>query len=216
MARQLKPVFQTRRLTVRLAAAADQALFEALWTDPRVMALVGFPHGLPLTRDDIAARLAVQRDTEFEQLLVVELKASGQAIGEAWLARPDAAGVVEPDVKLRPSFWGHRYGLEVWRALIAYQFTHTDCATVQATPNVANHASIKMQEAVGARPVGEGVYLFPDALAEHTTPVQHIVYQLSRADWERSQTLPARRGGVAPAGPTHQPDDARKPAEKGQ
>lgn len=98
---------------------------------------MGFPRGLRITRNELQERLSKQGGCEFEQLLVVELKATDQAIGECKLSDPDGEGIVEPDIKLLPEFWGQKYGVEVWSELVAYQFTHTDCAAVQTTPNVA-------------------------------------------------------------------------------
>lgn len=173
-------IFETKRLSVRTATVEDIDLFYALWTNPRVMKNVGFPHGLNIARNDLKERLSKQGGSEFEQLLVVELKATGQAIGECKLSKPDEEGIAEPDIKLLPEFWGHRYGVEVWRELVAYQFTHTDCHIVQATPNVENIASIKMQEAVGGRRVGEDVYQFPESMRDYTTPVHHYIYRVYR------------------------------------
>ncbi len=177
-------VFETVRLIVRLATAEDVDLFYALWTNPQVMQNVGFPYGLRLEHSDLEERLAKQGQSEFEHLLVVELKATGEAIGECWLSGPNEQGIAEPDVKLLPEFWGHKYGVEVWQALVDYEFTHTACEAVQATPNVDNLGSIKMQEAVGAVRVGEDVYHFPEAMRKTTQPVHHYIYRLSRADWE--------------------------------
>lgn len=182
-------IFATARLAVRKATEADTDLFEALWRDPRVMRHVGFPHGLPITRAEIAAQLAGQaaQDGEFDCRLVVMLRAGGAPIGECKLGAPDAQGIAHTDVKLLPQFWGHRYGVEVKRGLLDYLFRHTDCTAVSATPNVNNVASIKMQVAVGGAPVSEGVFEFPPALRDTTTPVRHIVYHVSRATWEKQQ-----------------------------
>lgn len=178
-------VFKTERLIVKTATMDDVDLFYALWTDPRVMTNVGFPHGLRITRDELEEKLSKQGESVFERLLVIELKATGQTIGECYLRRPNDQGIAEPDVKLLPAFWGHKYGTEVWRELVAYQFTHTDCEVVQGTPNVDNVASIKMQESVGAVRVGEDVYQFPESMGDYTTPVHHYVYQVHRADWQQ-------------------------------
>jgi hypothetical protein len=48
---------------------------------------------------------------------------------------------------------------------------------------VANIASIKMQEAVGAVRVGEDTFHFPEAKAAYTTPVHHYIYHVTRAIW---------------------------------
>ena len=181
------PVFETERLVVRIAAGEDVDLFYALWTDPLVMKNVGFPHGLRLARGELEERLSQQGESEFGQLLVVELKATGQAIGECWLSWPDEGGITEPDVKLLPEFWGHRYGIEVWRALVDYEFTHTACDFVHGTPNVDNTASIKMQEAAGGVRIGEDVGQFPESMRDDTVPVHYFIYRVRRTDWERNR-----------------------------
>ena len=178
-------ILETERLRVRIATVGDIDLFYALWTNPQVMKHVGFPHGLRITRSELEERLSKQGPSEFDRLLVVELKATGQAIGEGKLGTPDEESLAEPDVKLLPEFWGRKCGVEAWRALIKYQFTHTECDAVQGTPNTENIASIKMQEATGAMRVGEGVYQFPKSMREYTTPVHYYVYRLHRTDWER-------------------------------
>jgi len=180
-------VLETERLVVRTATVEDADLFYALWTDPRVMKHVGFPQGLRITEGELGERLSKQKGSEFERLLVVELKSTGQAIGECKLGHPDEEGIAGPDLKLLPEFWGHKYGAEAWRELVAYQFTHTDCKAVQATPNVDNIASIKMQEAAGAVRVGEAVYQFPESMRDYTTPVHHYFYRVDRADWEQNR-----------------------------
>ena len=178
-------IFETERLVVRAATVEDVDLYYALWTDARVMVHVGFPQGLRITRSRLEEILSAQEGSEFQRLLVVELKATGQAIGECKLDYPNEEGLAGPDCKLLPEFWGHKYGAEVWRALVAYQFAHTDCIAVEATPNVDNIASIKMQEGAGAVRVGEGVYEFPESMRDYTTLVHHYFYRLDRADWER-------------------------------
>jgi RimJ/RimL family protein N-acetyltransferase len=185
-----RTVFETERLIVRLSTVDDVGLFYALWTSPQVMKHVGFPQGLPTTRSEIEESLSKPGETEFERLLVVELKATGQAIGECALSCPDEEGIAEPDIKLLPEFWGHRYGAEAWRGLVAYQFAHTDCDAVQTTPNVDNIASIKMQEAVGAVRIGEDVYGFPESMRDYTAPVHHFIYRVYRKDWRPNQIDP--------------------------
>jgi ribosomal-protein-alanine N-acetyltransferase len=178
------PVFETERLGVRIATGEDVDLVYALWTDPRVMRHVGFPQGLRVTRQEVEERLANQGPSPFEQVLVVELKATGEAVGACKVGSPDEDGVAEPDIKLLPEFWGRKYGVEGWRALVAYEFTHTDCEAVHGTPNVENVASIKMQEAAGGVRIDEGVCEFPESMRDYTTPVHYYIYRVSRADWE--------------------------------
>jgi len=182
-------VFETERLIVRTATVEDADLVCELWTDPRVMAYVGFPQGLKITREEIKAQIQRPSESEFDRLLIVELKLTGQAIGQCLMHLPDEVGIAETDIKLLPAFWGYRYGVEVKRGLVAYLFTHTSCVGVGASPNVQNLASIKMQEAVGGVRVGEAVYEFPESMREYTTPVHHYIYHVYRSDWESRQNL---------------------------
>lgn len=185
-------VFDTERLVIRTATERDVGLLYELWTDPRVMAHVGFPHGLRITRQEIKARLQRPFESEFEQVLVIELKATGEAVGQCGMHAPDEEGIAATDIKLLPAFWGHKYGLEAKRGLVSHLFAHTRCTAVQATPNVHNVGSIKMQEAVGGVRVGEQVYEFPEAMRDYTTPVHHYIYHVYRTNWEQDQ--PDRTG----------------------
>jgi RimJ/RimL family protein N-acetyltransferase len=174
------PVFETTRLWVRPAVPADAEMFAALWNNPHVMANVGFPHGLELSLVQITAQLAAGLEQNIHQRrLVVVHKNSGELIGECHLGQVDENGLAETDVKLLPEFWGHSYGVEIKQGLLDYLFTHTPCQVVQATPNVHNTASIRMQEAVG----GERVFEFPAHLQARTTPVHAYVYHVRRAVW---------------------------------
>ena len=176
-------VFETDRLIVRTAAEEDVGIFFALWTNPQVMANVGFPDGLPITCEDVREKIEKQGDSEFGQLLVVVLKATGQVLGECKMHRPNEEGIARTDVKLLPAFWGNRYGVEVKKALLSHLFTHTDCDAVEASPNVDNIAFIKMQEAVGGVRIDEAVYEFPEEMRDYTTPVHHYIYRVERRNW---------------------------------
>ena len=152
------------------------------------MTNVGFPQGLRITREEIAANLEKQDPAQvFDRYLMVELQATGEVIGECKLGSPDAEGIAETDVKLFPQFWGHKYGVEIKRGLVDYLFRHTDCTAVQASPNVNNVASIRMQEAVGGVRVGEELYEFPAEMQDYTVPVHAYIYRVYRQDWLKTR-----------------------------
>ena len=69
------------------------------------------------------------------------------------------------------------------RGLVDYLFTHTRCSAVEATPNVENSASIKMQEAVGGVCVGEDTFQVPESRKGYAIPVHHYIYRVYREDW---------------------------------
>ena len=180
-------IFETPRLSIHLATIDDASLIHTLWTDGRVMRNVGFPKGMPMTLEDVCADIQGRDANEFSQLLVVRLKRTGEAIGQCKMRLPDEHGISETDVKLLPTYWGHRFGVEIKRGLVDYLFTHTDCDAVDATPNVSNQASIKMQEAVGGVKIDEGTYEFPEAMREFTTPVHYVTYRVYRQAWQQSR-----------------------------
>jgi RimJ/RimL family protein N-acetyltransferase len=175
-----EPVFETERLYVVLSDETDAGFFYLLWTNPRVMVNVGFPHGLKVTLSEIADQLQDQGSRILDSRLLVFLKSTGQAIGECKLGAPDEKGISTTDVKLLPQFWGNKYGVEIKKALVDYLFHRTACQIVEATPNVKNVASIKMQEAVGGVRVGEGVFDVPESRCDYQQPVHHYVYHVYR------------------------------------
>lgn len=181
-------IFETKRLIVRKAILSDNDinLFFSLWTNPDVMKFVGFPKGLNITKEEICKIIREQKNSEYDNKLVIELKDDRQLIGECKLGFPDENGISETDVKILPQFWGKGYGTETKKGLIDYLFTHTDCKGVKATPNKLNIASQKMQSRVGGKKVGEGIYRFPEYMREYTVDVEYYVYIVSRRDWEES------------------------------
>jgi len=181
-------LFDTIRLVIRTAAEKDAQFLYALWTNPRVMKNVGYPQGLRISQEEILQSIQQQDPaSEYDKYLLVNRRSDGEKIGECKLGSPDGKGVAHTDVKLWPAFWGHKYGLELKQGLVDYLFEHTDCTAVEATPNVDNIASIKMQEAVGGVRIGQGVFTFPESMQSYTTPVPHYIYRLFRADWERGR-----------------------------
>jgi RimJ/RimL family protein N-acetyltransferase len=186
-------VFTTDRLLIRTAEPADTDVYYDLWTDPRVMANVGFPEGLRITRQEIRERLSKPQDGEvLDRLLVAEVEATGEVIGECMLHRPGDDGIASTDVKLLPRFQGMGYGTEIKRGLLDYLFTETDCIAVEASPNRDNTASVRMQEAVGGQFVREETYRFPDEMKEFTRPVHCLIYRVTRETWSRGKSAPAR------------------------
>jgi RimJ/RimL family protein N-acetyltransferase len=175
--------FCTPRLEVREATADDVEFIVSLWRDPRVMNYVGFPSGIPTAADDVPRR--IRCGAGLTALLIAESRETGEAIGQCLLGALGPAGISEPDIKLAPAYWGQGYGRELWAALIDQLFLRSSCFIVRGTPNVANAASIRMQEAAGMKRVGEGISEFPASMRAFTTPVSYAVYEITRGEWQR-------------------------------
>ncbi len=179
-------VFQTKRLRIRCAQPVDRDVdfLWTLWTNPQVMAQVGFPQGLRITKEEVRLQLTQPQESIWGAKLLAELKSTGEIVGECYLGAPDGEGIAETDVKLAPAFWGQHYGVEIKRGLLDYLFEHTDCRAVQATPNVGNIPSIKMQEAVGGRREGECFFDVPVESLGYRMPVYAYIYRVYREDWD--------------------------------
>lgn len=147
------------------------------------MHFVGYPYGLSITISDILARLKTQNGKIFGELLVITKRENGVAIGECWLGKDSKEKILEPDVKLFPEYWGNKFGIEVWRGLVEYIFSHSQCQIIQGTPNIGNIASIRMQESVGATRISQGKYYFSDTNKENTTPINYYLYQLTKQQY---------------------------------
>jgi RimJ/RimL family protein N-acetyltransferase len=174
--------FETPQLIVRVATSGDASFIVLLWSDPRVVRHVGFPRGIPTAAEDVPRR--IERGKGLDALLIAELRASREPIGQCMLGTPDACGTSEPDIKLHPSFWGRGYGRELWAALIDQLFRHSPCAMVRGTPNIENTASVRMQESAGMRRVGGGTFEFPDSMKPFTEPVPYALYEITREEWD--------------------------------
>lgn len=176
-------IFTTEHLIIRTATLDDADFLFSLWTNPAVMTNVGFPQGLRTSREKVAAQITSKEKPPFNQVLMVALQKTGKIIGQCKMTLPNEEGISTTDVKLHPDHWGHKYGVEIKRSLVDYLFRKTDCIAVEATPNKANLASIKMQEAVGGIRVGEAVYKFPEEMHAYTQSIHHYIYRVYRESW---------------------------------
>jgi RimJ/RimL family protein N-acetyltransferase len=62
--------------------------------------------------------------------------------------------------------------------LLDYLFRHTFCVAVEATLNVENTPSIKLQEAVGGVHMDESTFQVPESMQNIMIPVHHYIYRL--------------------------------------
>ena len=152
-------IFETERLIIRRATTSniDVELFHSLWNNPTVMRLVGFPEGLKIEMDEIRDGIAKQDDSEYDKKLIVQLKSTGELIGECK------------------------------RGLVDYLFTHTACQGVKGTPNKMNIASQKMQQSVGAVKIDEGTFKAPPNSQLPRIDVPYYTYIVYRKDWEKAE-----------------------------
>ncbi|MFC1745853.1 GNAT family N-acetyltransferase [Candidatus Riflebacteria bacterium] len=183
-------VFNTKRLSIRtpLPVKKDIELFFSIWRNPKIMKKMGFPHGLQITWEEIREQITKANSVKqiFNRPLIVEKEGDKKIIiGECFLGWPDKSGVSETDVKILPEFWGNKFGQEIKKGLLFYLFENYPCVAVKATPNKSNPASIKMQEAVGGKRTGEGVFKIPQSSKELRCEVPYFEYLVKKEDFFR-------------------------------
>ena len=174
---------ETERLSLRFADEEDVPLFQALWNDPRVMALAGYPEGMKLDAEGTLARMHLGGDPGLGRHLVIALANGKTSIGICSLSLPDERKVVTTDVKLFPAFWGHGYEAEIKIALLDYIFTNFDVWAVESSSNVDDIDLIRAQEDSGSERVGEKLLDQKDERV-YTEPVHMYVYRVTRENWE--------------------------------
>lgn len=95
-------VLATQRLCVRRAEPMDAEFVHSLWTSPPVMRFVGFPMGLRISLDEVRRTIECGSKSEFGVLLIVSIQETNKVIGQCTIGVPDAEGICEPDIKLKP------------------------------------------------------------------------------------------------------------------
>ncbi|MBN1878512.1 GNAT family N-acetyltransferase [bacterium] len=168
----------TDRLLIRPAAFEDIHRIVELWNDPRITTFVGFPFGLRTNADIVASQLVPPPEHLTDRILVVIHYESGKIIGQAMMHSPDQNGLSTTDIKLNPDHQGLHYGSEIKRALLTYLFHETSCTIVETTPNLANSASIHLQESCGAIRIGRGRWEPSHDSSADCIPVDYWIYRV--------------------------------------
>ena len=146
------------RLGFRAWREEDLPLATGLWTDARVMGLLGGPY----TPDRICRRLEREIATQlaFEmQYWPIFLLADGCHVGVCGL-RPWRIEEKIPELgyHLRPEFWGQGLAVEGGRAAIQYGFGRLGAKAIFAGHHPENGASRKVLLKLGFRYTGDEVF----------------------------------------------------------
>ena len=156
------PTLTTARLTLTGHAATDLEACAAMWTDPRVYAMIG---GQPRSREDVWIRLlrSVGQWTLFGYgSWIARETATGRLIGELGLI--EARRAIEPSIDATPEVgWtlagdvqGQGYASEALAAIFAW--TDARIATTTCIIDPDNAPSIRLAERLGYRFHTQGRY----------------------------------------------------------
>jgi FMN phosphatase YigB (HAD superfamily)/RimJ/RimL family protein N-acetyltransferase len=142
------PIITGPRLRLRPVLPADLPFLEALWNDGRVMHYVGFPDGLGVTPEKMAAWWdGCHRWTATH--LIIETRA-GIPIGETGWGFSGDPGLLE--CKLVVEAWGEGYATEALGALIDYVWRRTTVPHVSVTPHRRNEPARRLYRRLGFGP----------------------------------------------------------------
>lgn len=146
------PILTTARLTLTGHAAADLEDCAAMWSDPRVYAMIG---GQPRSREDVWIRLlrSIGQWTLFGYGTWVARDTAGRLIGELGLMETRRA--ITPSIDAAPEIgWtlageahGQGYASEALAAILAWTDARIPSTTCIIDP--ANAASIRLAERLG-------------------------------------------------------------------
>ena len=103
----------------------------------------------------------------------------GEAYRDKWTGVDLSDGIWEPGYCLGRAFWGKGYMTEALRAVVDYWFTRTDGSWLTCCHAKGNPASGAVMKKAGFVYDHEAQYHKFDS-----TPVDCLVYRLTRADYE--------------------------------
>jgi len=163
-------------LTIRNATAADAPQLEAWWNDGKVMAHAGFPLGIGITAEDIAAKIS--QDTDENRRLILEL--DGRPSGEMSYGREDeesaGIGIKICDFSLHEKGLGKQYLSMLIRAL----FEDFGYKKIVLDTNLKNLRAQHVYERLGFRKVRVNKDSWTDQLG---VPQTSVDYELARPDF---------------------------------
>ncbi len=181
------PELRTERLLLRGWRDSDRAPFAALNADAEVMA-----HLLrPLSREESDAfvdRIQAQWDEHGWSLWAVEVPGQASFIGYVGLwPAPflDRDPRIEIGWRLAHAHWRRGYATEASRAALAFAFREVGLERIHSFTVPQNERSWRVMERIGMTRVPDGDFDHPRVdPATHPELVRHVLYELTRADWE--------------------------------
>ncbi len=176
----------TRRLMLRQWRDEDRTPFALLNADPLVM------EHLPalLTRDQSDAlvdRWSERIKRDGYGLWAVEIRASNEFIGYVGLASPTWEAAFTPCTeigwRLARSAWGYGYATEAANAALATAFGAIGLGDVVSFTTKSNLRSQHVMQRIGM--TNNPSEDFDHPLVADGRLSRHVLYRISRADWER-------------------------------
>jgi len=189
----------TRRLVLRQWRDTDRRPFAALNADPLVME--HFPALLTRDQSDAMVDRCIERiQGDGYGLWAVEVRASGDFIGFVGLAVPTWEAAFTPCTEIgwrvARTAWGHGYATEAANVALATAFGAAGLDEVVSFTTTGNLRSQQVMHRLGMTHHPSGDFDHPRVA---DGPLRrHVLYRISRADWElRGPTPPTPAGSLS-------------------
>ncbi|AZO29522.1 MULTISPECIES: GNAT family N-acetyltransferase [Mesorhizobium] len=183
----MKPI-RTERLILRNWEERDRPLFHRINSDERVMEF------FPFRRDRATADAMMD---EFRSWIAedgygfaaAEIAETGECIGFIGLLETEdidtlPAGTIEIGWRLAPEFWGNGYVTEAAEAWLDYGFETLGLDEIVSFAVAENHRSIAVMKRLGMRADAGANFDHPAVPDSHPHLKRHVLYRLSREDWQ--------------------------------
>ncbi|MGB3844769.1 N-acetyltransferase [Sphingopyxis sp. YF1] len=178
-------MIETSRLTMRAWRDSDVAPFQAICSDPDVMATLG----PPLDMEATATRIAWMRGHAAKHghcFWALERRSDARLIGWCGVIRgdmPPVADKVEIGWRLARDCWGAGFASEAARGAVAWAFANLPDDEVRAITWQDNVRSRAVMERLGMQYCADLDFDHPKLAADD--PLRpHVTYSLSRLAWE--------------------------------
>lgn len=183
----MKPM-RTERLILRNWEDRDRELFHRINSDEQVMEFFPFRR----TRAQADAKMDEVRawvDEDGYGFAAAEIAATGECIGFVGITGTEdidvlPAGTIEIGWRLAPEFWGKGYVTEAAEAWLAYGFETLDLNEIVSFAVYENHRSTAVMKRLGMRFDPASDFDHPDIPDSHPALKRHVLYRLSRKDWQ--------------------------------
>lgn len=143
-------VLQTERLALREMVPSDAPFIVEMLTNPAFLANIGDRgvHDLDTAAAYIGKWRAVYERDGFG-LWVIELRETGELIGQCGLVRRDTLPGPDIGYALLPRYWSKGYAVEACTAVRDYAMQHLGLGELLAIVSPGNAASVKVLERIG-------------------------------------------------------------------
>ncbi len=187
----MKPL-ETDRLILRSWSLADhdREAFHEILSNERGRRFYASRPGRAKSDELLEGLVAVSHDNAIEWRAVC-LKGVSRPMGFSGLAAVDFPAHFTPTVEIGwqflPAHWGQGYATEAAQEFLRHGFEDHRLPEIVAFAVHNNAPSIAVMKRIGLHEVTDGTFDHPQVPDTHPHLKRHVLWRLTREDWERQQ-----------------------------